>query len=326
MAKTKTPRSNVRTKPSKRRTSMRRMKSKMTSGIKALAEDLRFRGELPPTPKQLLKQLTAQNEEPPRSSVRTKKADDPVAPVEKADDPTIGELLDDASELLDEKPDDPVAITMLEYGGLQDAFDFLNAKLFDGKLPNVVILLQRRAHSGGHFAPDRFTRRAGGGGYHEISLNPNGFTGQSDQYIISILLHEMTHLWQQVFGKPPSRAYHDRQWASKMESLGLMPSNTGMVGGRRTGARMSHFILPGGPYTQAFAELAATGGKLNLESTIYAGGSKAPKNKTKYTCPSCGLNLWGNIADADISCNPCRCVMPAERPAVQSYDAQQAAE
>jgi SprT-like family len=109
-------------------------------------------------------------------------------------------------------------ITVAEYSGLQQAFDFLNTKLFDGALPNVVILLQRRAYSGGHFAPDRFTSRAGAsGGYHEISLNPDGFIGQTDLFIISILLHEMTHLWQQVFGKPPSRNYHDRQWSAKMD-------------------------------------------------------------------------------------------------------------
>ena len=75
----------------------------------------------------------------PRSSVRTKKADDPVAvaPVEKVAAP----------------------ITVAEYSGLQQAFDFLNAKLFDGSLPNVVITLECRAHSGGHFSPDRLAHR-----------------------------------------------------------------------------------------------------------------------------------------------------------------------
>ena len=100
-----------------------------------------------------------------------------------------------------------------------------------------------------------------------------------------------------------------------MKLIGLMPSNTGAVGGKETGQRMSHYILPDGAFAQAFAELAATGWKLNLQSTIYAGGEKKPKkDKTKYTCPSCGLNMWANIPDADISCNSCQCVMPAERP------------
>jgi hypothetical protein len=110
------------------------------------------------------------------------------------------------------KPDEPVAITTLEYNGLQAAFSFLNDKLFDGALKNVVILLQRRAHSGGHFSPDRFSRRAGEGEYHEISLNPDGFVGQTDEFIVSILLHEIVHQWQHHFGqKKPRQVQLSRQ-------------------------------------------------------------------------------------------------------------------
>ena len=125
------------------------------------------------------------------------------------------------------KPDELPAITTVEYGGLQAAFSFLNNRLFDGALENVVIVLQRRAHSGGHFAPDRFTRRAGDGGHHEISLNPDGFVGQTDEYIVSILLHE-----------------------------------------------------------------------------IHAGANKTPPSKVKFTCPSCGSNMWGKPDSKDI-CGEC---------------------
>jgi hypothetical protein len=202
------------------------------------------------------------------------------------------------------KPDEPPAITTVEYGGLQAAFSFLNDKLFDGALPNVVIVLQRRAHSGGHFSPDRFSRRGGNGEYHEISLNPDGFVGQTDEYIVSILLHEMNHLWQEVFGKPSASGYHNKEWAAKMESLGLMPSNSGMVGGKRTGQQMQHYIVPGGAYAQVFAALAASGWKLNLQSTIHAGANKTPPSKVKFTCPSCGSNMWGKPDSKDI-CGEC---------------------
>jgi SprT-like family len=225
------------------------------------------------------------------------------------------------------KPDEPVAITTLEYNGLQAAFSFLNDKLFDGALKNVVILLQRRAHSGGHFSPDRFSRRAGEGEYHEISLNPDGFVGQTDEFIVSILLHEMVHQWQHHFGqkKRAKYSYHDKEWSAKMESLGLMPSNTGMVGGKRTGQQMDHYIIPGGAYQRAFAELAATGWKLNLQSAIYPGGTKKPDDShTKFTCPACGWIVRGK-PDTEVVHKPCACVMLPERAAVQSYD-QQAAE
>lgn len=232
------------------------------------------------------------------------------------------------SSVRTKKPDEPTAITMKEYGALEEAFDFLNSKLFDGMLQNVQLVYGRRAHSGGHFAPDRFTYRVGNGGReHELSLNPDAFVGRADEWIVSILLHEMCHLWQHLFGqkKRKNYSYHDKEWAMRMKALGLMPSNTGAVGGKETGQRMQHYIVPGGAYQQAFAALAASGWKLNLQSTIIAGGEKKPKkDKTKYTCPSCGLNMWANIPDADISCNSCRCVMPAERADVASYD--QAAE
>lgn len=48
----------------------------------------------------------------------------------------------------------PTPITPTEYTGLQAAFDHFNAALFDGKLKNVMIVYQRRAHSFGHYAPD----------------------------------------------------------------------------------------------------------------------------------------------------------------------------
>jgi SprT-like family len=303
-------------KPAARRMTMSKS---VPSGIKALAEDLRLRGELPPpkrelrkelrergelppTPKQLLKKLAAQNE-PPASNVRTKKADEPV---EKADEP----------------------VTTAEYNGLQAAFDFLNAKLFAGALKNVVILLQRRAHSGGHFSPDRFTRRVGGGEHHEISLNPDGFVTKSDEWIISVLLHEMVHEWQHLFGqkKRASYGYHDKEWAAKMESLGLQPSNSGMVGGKRTGQQMQHYIIPHGPYAQAFAELAASGWKLKLESTIYPGGEKKKdESHTKFVCPACGWIVRGK-PDTVVIHEPCGRRMLAERPASQFQSYDQAAE
>jgi predicted SprT family Zn-dependent metalloprotease len=223
------------------------------------------------------------------------------------------------SNVRTKKPANPAAITPVEYGGLQAAFSFLNEKLFDGALPNVFITYQRRAHSGGYFSPDRFTSRAGTGEHHEIALNPDGFVGQTDEFIVSILVHEMTHEWQQAHGKPPSRGYHDKEWAAKMERLGLMPSTNGMVGGKRTGQQMQHYVIPGGAYAQAFAALAATGWKLNLQSTIHAGGTKAPPSKVKFTCLACGWNVWGK-PDSEVVHKPCGCDMLAECSVVGSYD------
>lgn len=196
------------------------------------------------------------------------------------------------------------AITTKEYGGIQFVFDFLNTKLLGGTLPEVFIVYSRRVHSGGHYSPKRYAGRDGKYNRDEISLNPDGFVGKPDKWIVSVLLHEMCHHWQEYFGKPPSRAYHDKQWSRKMEQLGLMPSNSGMVGGKRTGAQMSHYIIPGGAYERVFDELVRSGWRLNLESTIVAGANQKKGNKTTYVCPICDASSWGK-PNLGLICKPC---------------------
>jgi hypothetical protein len=199
------------------------------------------------------------------------------------------------------------AITPLEYGGLQRAFAHLNATLFEGSLPDVLLTLQRKANSYGHFGADRFSERTGGDGRrHELNLNPDGFVGRTDKEIVSTLLHEQVHLWQFAFGaNPPKRGnYHNKEWAAKMIALGLMPSSTGMPGGRITGTKMTHYILENGLFCQVFAKLQATGWKLNLESTKVMGKARAPVSKVKSTCPNCGGNAWAK-PDYQLACIIC---------------------
>ena len=222
--------------------------------------------------------------------------------------------------------DQPVAITPVEYGGIQEAFDHFNAELFGGELSDCFFVYQRRAHSGGHFSPNRFAGRSTNFTRHEISLNPDGFVGKTDKFICSILVHEMTHHWQEHFGaKGPKKRkhfnYHDKEWATKMKSIGLMPSNSGMVGGKETGVRMAHYIIDGGAFDQSYERIAATGWKLNLQSAAVAGPSGNPKNsKTKFTCSECGQNAWGK-PDLAVRCDHCGIKMVAETKAeVASYD------
>ena len=94
----------------------------------------------------------------------------------------------------------PIAITPVEYGGLQEAYDHFNAALFDGGLPDVFITYKRKANSRGYFSPDRFSGRGIEFGKHELALNPDGFIGQSDEAICSTLVHEQAHVWQQAYG------------------------------------------------------------------------------------------------------------------------------
>src|SRR5262249_21368116 len=77
-----------------------------------------------------------------------------------------------------------------------------------------------------------------------------------------------------------------------LKSVGLYPSSNGMVGGRETGQAMSDYIIPDGPFVRSYERLAATGWRLNLQSAPHSNPTKAPKNKTKFTCDLCGYNVW----------------------------------
>ena len=197
------------------------------------------------------------------------------------------------------------AITPAEYGAFQEAYDFLNAELFAGSLPHVLVTLQRQANAKGYFSPERFVGRTEKTAVHELAMNPDCFTGRDDEAILSTLAHEMAHVWQQTHGTPPRRSYHDRQWASKMKEIGLQPSTTGEPGGRETGQSVTHYIIPGGAYAKAYAKLKARGLELHWQSAPAGKEAKAKKaSKTKFTCPECGANAWGK-PDTLLICGSC---------------------
>lgn len=219
--------------------------------------------------------------------------------------------------------------TTAEYSALDYAYDFYNTHLFDDCLPQCLITLQRKRRANGYFSPDRFISRiVDGQTTDEIALNPDTYEERSDQDILSTLVHEMVHLWQSKFGKPSRRGYHNKEWAAKMESIGLMPTNTGEPDGKRTGERMTHFIITDGLFDFFTQQLLASGFQLTWQSANFwefnlpsgkkrngrsnTNKERTTRNKTKYCCSFCGLNAWAK-PDANLWCGDCRCVMKAQK-------------
>jgi predicted SprT family Zn-dependent metalloprotease len=170
--------------------------------------------------------------------------------------------------------------------------------------------MQRHRGAYGYFAPERFGSRDGATITDEIALNPQHFAGRSAKKTLSTLVHEMVHLWHQHFGKPSRTGYHNKEWATKMKMVGLHPSSTGEPGGKETGQKVSHYIVEGGPYDVAFAELEKQGiGELlgdrwnESDDAKKARAAKA-KSKTKYECEGCSLNAWAK-PEAALMCGDC---------------------
>lgn len=211
----------------------------------------------------------------------------------------------------------PQPPTRQSYEEFQQAYVYFNQRLFAGVLPDCLITMQRRANSLGYFCYRRFeSSKNPGERTDEIALNPSHFAERTETGVLSTLVHEMAHLWQCHYRKHPRPGYHSRQWADRMITLGLYPSNTGEPGGKETGYRMTHYIVEGGPFDRECRKLLADGFRLSWLENMDLFGESRPeaykaepgltdnRNRWKYRCPGCGLNVWGK-PHALVACGAC---------------------
>jgi len=152
--------------------------------------------------------------------------------------------------------------TLETYAELTQAYDFFNAKLFEGKLPGCLITLQREKHTVGYFSSGRFAN-TDGKLTDEIAINPSYFAVTPIIEVCQTIVHEQAHQWQTHFGTPGRGRYHNKEWADKMESIGLMPSSTGRPGGAKTGDNMADYAIVGGLFLEACKELLTQEFKLS---------------------------------------------------------------
>lgn len=191
------------------------------------------------------------------------------------------------------------------------AYNHFNASLFNNHLPTCIIHMHRKAKCYGYFAGGRFGCTADSSKVDEIALNPSHFQKRSVEQSLSTLVHEMVHLWQHHNGKLSKPGYHNKEWAEMMIDVGLYPSSTGAPGGKQTGQSVSHYIISGGDFQNACAELVATGYTLPyIELWDTAKSKSKAASKTKYTCLNCEANAWAK-PDTSLVCGTCRQQMEA---------------
>lgn len=132
------------------------------------------------------------------------------------------------------------------------AFDHFNQELFDGILKRPVLKILPLRSSLGRFSFDGCRNTT----EDTICIGVNHFKQAPQAEVLSTLVHEMCHQWQSNHGKMGRRSgYHNLQWAEKMEECGLMASTTGKPGGKKSGPRVSHYIIPDGVFEQSLSRL-----------------------------------------------------------------------
>lgn len=158
--------------------------------------------------------------------------------------------------------------TLEFYDYLQSTYDFFNQRLFESKLPHVMLTITRNKKTYGFFRPDGFAD-VDGTLYHELALNPEYFVASSPLEFYQTVVHEQAHIYQHIYGKPPRRCYHNKEWADLMQSIGLMPSDTGKVGGKRTGQHMMDYPIENGKFIKACYDFFRAGYSLSMVDTQY---------------------------------------------------------
>lgn len=188
------------------------------------------------------------------------------------------------------------------YDSLKIVYNYMNDNLFEGQLPACVITLRKKKNALGYFHGSNFEKiNEFKESVDEIALNSQYFKCRTDKQIASTLVHEMCHLWQYHYGKPSNNGYHNKEWAVKMKSIGLIPTDTGAVNGKQTGYSMTHIIEEGGIFEEALNTINFT-----IDCSERGQDSKMAKtkNKVKYSCPSCDTNAWGKPG-MNIICGDC---------------------
>lgn len=221
--------------------------------------------------------------------------------------------------------------TIETYTGLQEAYDFYNEHLFNGRLPNCIITYQRQNNSYGYHCGKRWGNGSGDK-TDEIAMNPAYFATRPIEETLGTFSHELCHLRQAYEGTPGRGGYHNKEFAEMMREIGLIAYSVDNPE-KEVGDRVSHRIDPNGLFAEKTKILLSSGfsfpwvdldfrgshssGGLDLseiekiktfgvEIDLSGGTKEKPKSgvRVKYTCPNDHYSVWGK-SGIDPKCGTC---------------------
>lgn len=182
---------------------------------------------------------------------------------------------------------------------LENAFDVLNQKYYDGKLPETIITIQRTPKYHGHFTIKKIWKEKGSEeehSFHEINLGAESLN-RSIVETLATLNHEMVHLYcseNDIKDTSNNHRYHNKKFKTEAEKRGLIIEHAKSIGWSVT--------TP----TDEFSEFCKNNFKeedflFYCEKQI----KKSASSKSfKYTCPECGA-IARATKQIHIKCGEC---------------------
>ena len=189
---------------------------------------------------------------------------------------------------------------------LEQAYDVLNQKYFDGSLTKVVITIQSSKAYGHYTVNEMWYENENG--YHEINLGAETLDRPIEN-VIATLIHEMVHHFCALNGiKDTSRnhTYHNSHGFKKeAEKRGLIIGYDSRIGHSLTtpSPELIDFIKEQGWEN---VDLSRKNSGIDFKG---GSGGRRVQNVRKYQCPMCGCSVRATKS-VNIGCLDCGVEMP----------------
>lgn len=199
-------------------------------------------------------------------------------------------------------------------GYLNKIFDLLNARYFENALSRPIITIQSTPKAYGHYTLYDAWSVDGEKGMREINIGA-GTLSRPIESIVSTLLHEMIHYWNDKNGiKDCSRGgtYHNKKFKELAEACELDVQCHPTYGWSITSPSektlefcLEHNLTEIRITRNDLSILIPTGtGNGNGVLTPPGNGARKKSSTRKYACPCCGLSVRAT-RNVNIACIDC---------------------
>lgn len=202
---------------------------------------------------------------------------------------------------------------------LKKLYWILNDKYFNSSLDNIIITIQDKAGTFGHFSLAKVWRITDMEERHEINISA-AHLNRPIKNVISTLLHEMVHYCNFQKGIKDVSAngvYHNKEFKTAAETRGLIIAQHPRYGWTLTepSPELIEWIIQmgfvdvalyrKGAYANRSGGVGGLGGNDDgAENGDGVGGVKKKSSTRRYRCP-CGVNVRAT-KDVNIICEDCR--------------------